>query len=103
MMHPLHVALHSGHPLLGLLHDTVEDGYLPKFLLKFWPALDAITRRPDETYAEYIERVAKNPPARRVKITDLRHNLSRNGGPKPSLKKRYERALQRLTSLDEAQ
>ncbi|MBR9765405.1 MAG: hypothetical protein GYB53_18255 [Rhodobacteraceae bacterium] len=96
MMHPLHVALHSGHPLLGLLHDTVEDGYLPKSLLRIWPALDAITRRPGEVYGDYIERVERNPKAKRVKIVDLRHNLVRSGGPSPSLEKRYRRALARL-------
>lgn len=98
MLHPLHVALHSGHPLLGLLHDAIEDGYLPHVVLRWWPALDAITRRSGETYAAYIERVAANPAARRVKICDLRHNLSRCGGPGDSLAKRYRRALARLSN-----
>lgn len=96
MKHPLHVALRSGHPLLGLLHDAVEDGYLPRLLLRIWPALDAITRRKSETYAEYIERVAVNPKARKVKICDLKHNLARNGGPKLTLRIRYFAALERL-------
>ncbi|MSU92017.1 guanosine-3',5'-bis(diphosphate) 3'-pyrophosphohydrolase [Rhodobacteraceae bacterium 2CG4] len=99
MHHWLHVGLHSGHPILGLLHDSVEDGYLPKALLKIWPALDAITRREDETYAAYIERVAANPAATRVKICDLKHNLTRGGGPGPSLEKRYRTALARLEPL----
>lgn len=100
MWHPLHVALHSGHPLLGLMHDAVEDGHLPKFLLRWWPALDAITRRNSETYMEYIDRVSANPSAKRVKLCDLNHNLSRGGGPKPSLERRYRRALERLSSGD---
>lgn len=99
--HPLHVAIDSGHPFLGAFHDSVEDGYLPKWVLRFWPALDAITRRKGEVYANYIERVAKNPKARRVKIADLRHNLKRNGGPPASLEKRYRRALWRLISADD--
>ena len=97
MIHPLYVAIHSGHPLLGLLHDTVEDGYLPRALLRFWPALDASTRRPGEVYAEYIKRLSLNPKAKRVKVTDLQHNLTRGGGPNPSLQRRYLKALHRLT------
>lgn len=98
MRHSLHVAMHSGHPVLGLLHDAVEDGYLPSILLRWWPALDAITRRDAEIYADYIERVAAHPAARRVKVCDLRHNLTRGGGPKASLAKRYRRALSRLST-----
>lgn len=97
MGHWLHVAIYSGHPLLGLCHDLVEDGYLPRALLRWWPALDAITRRKEETYAEYIERVAANPKAKRIKVCDLRHNLACGGGPGASLEKRYRRALARLT------
>lgn len=92
-MHPLVVALTSGRPILGLLHDSVEDGWLPWALLPWWPALDAITRRPGEVYAAYIERVALNPVARQVKIADLRHNLKRCERARPSLAKRYRRAL----------
>lgn len=97
MRHALHVARHSGHPLLGLLHDAVEDGWLPPLVARYWPALDAITRRRGEAYAAYIERVAANPAARRVKLCDLRHNLTRGGGPGESLEKRYRRALARLS------
>lgn len=100
MMHPLHVAIHSGHPLLGLMHDAVEDGHLPRVLLRWWPSLDAITRRDTETYFDYIERVAANPAARRVKICDLQHNLTRGGGPRASLAKRYRRALARLSNTE---
>lgn len=96
--HSLHVAAYSGHPALGLLHDAVEDGYLPRILCRWWSGLDAITRRPGETYAEYIERVAGHEAARAVKICDLRHNLSRGAGPSPSLRRRYERALALLAT-----
>lgn len=78
---------------LGLFHDTVEDGYLPKAMLRLWPSLDAITRRDGEEYRAYIHRLASNPVARRVKLADLEHNLTRNGGPpRESLRLRYERA-----------
>jgi hypothetical protein len=94
--HALHVAVYSGYPILGLLHDAVEDGWLPEAILPWWPALDALTRRKGEVYADYIERVAENPAARKVKITDLFHNLTRGEGPSGELNKRYVRALVRL-------
>lgn len=94
--HWIHVAVKSGHPLLGFCHDLVEDGYLPKWVLRYWPALDAITRRDSETYAQYIERVAVNRKAAAVKRADLRHNLHRNGGCPVSLRRRYLKALARL-------
>lgn len=77
---------------LGIFHDSVEDGYLPVIFLR-WTALDAITRRKDEVYSDYIKRVALHPVAKRVKVVDLQDNMSRNGGAKPSLLKRYEKAL----------
>lgn len=72
------------------MHDAVEDGWWPSALA--WPALDAITRRDGETYFEYITRCRENDFARQVKLIDLRDNLNRGSGPKPSLKKRYEKA-----------
>ena len=83
---------------LGLLHDTVEDGYFPRALANAWPALDALTRRDGERYSAYIDRVAGNKHARAVKLRDLQHNLTRNGGPKKvSLMVRYADAWHRLT------
>ena len=99
LWHWLYVALHSGHPLLGFLHDSVEEGYRPKALLRYWPALDAITRRNGETYHDYIYRVSRNKKATRVKLTDLQHNLTRGGGPPGNLKTRYENAVVHLKSI----
>ena len=98
--HWLYVARHSGYPLLGLLHDAVEDGYLPAALTRVWPGLDAITRRSGEQYADYIERVAQHPAARRVKLTDLGHNMTRNGGAPASLMRRYRKARARLSAYE---
>lgn len=82
---------------LGLLHDTVEDGYLPRALLRVCPALDAITRRDGECYQDYIDRVSANPLARQVKLADLADNLRRNGGPaQPALAIRYRMAVSKL-------
>lgn len=80
----------------GLLHDTVEDGYLTRVLLR-WPALNAVTRRDGEVYADFIRRAGGHPVGKAVKLADLRDNLSRGGGAKPSLAKRYRRALATLS------
>lgn len=64
--------------VLGALHDvlersdlTVEDlakkGFSPRVL----KALDHITRRVEETYEEYIDRVMEDSLAIRVKLHDL--------------------------------
>ena len=93
IMHALRVGLTS-RSFTGLMHDSVEDGWWPAWLM--WPALDAVTRRPGEVYAEYIDRCGKHPVARRVKIADLKDNLSRGDGPPGGLAERYRRALRQL-------
>ena len=85
---------------VGLFHDTVEDGYLPKGLLRLWPALDAVTRRDGEPYPDFIARGALHPVGRIVKLADLRNNLSRNGGPpREELRQRY---LSAVTVLEQS-
>lgn len=74
---------------LGLMHDTVEDGYAPRWLLR-WPALDAITRREGEPYWTYVDRAAAHPLARRVKLADARDNAARPN-PRPKYRKVVER------------
>jgi (p)ppGpp synthase/HD superfamily hydrolase len=94
--------------IVAVLHDAVEDtdlelrhlveaGYPPEIVA----AVDSITHRPHESYDEYIERVAANEIARRVKLADLRQNLANNLRLLPSPGNaeriaRYERALTRL-------
>jgi len=83
---------------VGLLHDTVEDGYLPKWLLAR-PALDGMTRRDGESYTDFITRAGSHPVSKRVKLSDLQDNLTRNGGPpRESLRIRYVAAVKALTT-----
>lgn len=93
--------------IVAWLHDLVEDtpltlpdlegfGFSPGIIA----VVDALTRRAEETYADYIDRVSRDPVARRVKIADLTDHLTRAhlipGGMKPSLVSRYMLALGRL-------
>lgn len=67
--------------IVALLHDVVEDSDVTlEELSKTFPekivaAVDAITRREDETYEAYINRVSENKIARKVKIADLKDNM----------------------------
>jgi (p)ppGpp synthase/HD superfamily hydrolase len=73
---------HGEHAVIaGLLHDVVEDtditlddlraaGYPAEVV----DAVDAVTRRPGETYMDMIRRAAAHPLGRLVKLADNAHN-----------------------------
>lgn len=84
VFHPLHVAEQMEDEYstcVALLHDTVEDGgielsglYEADFPEEIVKTVDALTRREDEPYMEYIERLKGNSLAVKVKLADLDHN-----------------------------
>ena len=83
--HPERVALRMEGPelqVIGWLHDTVEDTPIALQDIEgaFGPetaaAVDAISRRDGEKWSGYLERVAANPMARQVKISDLMRYLN---------------------------
>ncbi len=83
----------------GVLHDLVEDtnwdveGLEDIFGPEVAEIVDAVTRREDETYVEFIDRAASHPEGRLVKLMDVRDNLARDPeGLFPSLRDRYLRA-----------
>ncbi len=92
----------------AVLHDVVEDteitldnlrdaGYQPEIV----DAIDALTHYSHDSYEQYIESVARNPVARRVKIVDLEDNLANNrrsplARGNVDRSRRYEAALDRL-------
>lgn len=68
--------------MVAVLHDVVEDttitlddlvirGYSSQVV----EAVEALTRRSDETYTAFIERISHNRLAIRVKLADLEHNM----------------------------
>jgi (p)ppGpp synthase/HD superfamily hydrolase len=107
--HPVRVAARletKAEKITALLHDVVEDcgvtldQLTARFGAEVADAVDALSRRSDETYWESIERVVRaGGLARSVKLADLADNMSdeRQGFPgAASLMKRYKRTLTML-------
>ena len=94
--------------IVGYLHDIVEDTSMTTnglCYLGFSPiivrAIDAITRREEESWNAYIRRVGENPLATKVKINDLTHNSDLSRIASPSDKdvqrvKTYQEAISKL-------
>ncbi len=83
--HPFRV-MTAGHTLqekiVGILHDVVEDTSLTLhqlaeegFTKEILDGVDAMTRRDNESYDDYIVRLQGNPIAVRVKLNDLTDNM----------------------------
>lgn len=92
---------------MGLFHDILEDKHVTYTeLFLFLSSYDryhayievvAITRKEEEKYFDYIRRLKEcDGVAKKVKLADLYHNLSRKATLKPSLEKRYKKALRIL-------
>jgi len=108
--HPERVASRLTTPeaqVVGWLHDTVEDTSITiqEIESQFGPetaaAVDAISRRDRESWSDYIERVAANPVARQVKISDLIDNSNLSRIPTVTMKDvkrqaKYNKALRKL-------
>ncbi len=98
--------------IAAVLHDVVEDtSWTLKrlrdkgFSDEVVEAVDCLTRRDEESYDEFVERVEKNPIAREVKIADLEDNMNvrRIGKILPRDLKRlekYHRAWTKLNDVD---
>ncbi len=85
ILHPLRVMMQmetEEEMITAVLHDVIEDSdwTLAKlqaegFSEDILTALDALTKRENEEYADFIERAALDPIARRVKLADLQDNM----------------------------
>lgn len=88
ILHPLRVMRHVSRgdaQIVAVLHDVVEDTDVTLELLReigfcdrIVTALDLLTRRPGETYEDYIHRLGDDPLAREVKFADIGDNLANN-------------------------
>jgi (p)ppGpp synthase/HD superfamily hydrolase len=93
------------------LHDVVEDSHFTLkelaycgFSEEIVEAVDAITKRKEQSYEDYLVQVRANPLARKVKIADLVHNsdLSRLNVVKEEDLKRVKKYQEALIFLEAA-
>lgn len=115
ILHPLRLMLRMRSEtamIVAVLHDVIEDtpytlddlraaGYAHEVVA----ALDCLTRRDGESYAEFIARLQPNDLARAVKLADLEDNmdLSRIADPQPRDLERlhkYRHAWEQLRAAD---
>lgn len=98
---------HGEHDVLvALLHDVLEDTKVLTdtltnlFGVRVAQDVLVLTRTEGETYTAHIDyiRTHASPTVRRVKIADLQDNLRDVDRWAPTLRPRYESALQLLTS-----
>lgn len=100
----------------ALLHDVLEDtdttaedlleAGIPASVVEI---VETLTHRDDESYADYINRISKNPKATKVKLADLKHNSDLSRIPNPTMEDvlrrekylRYMEMLQGIEVLDE--
>ena len=82
--HPLRVSFKMKTldlKIIALLHDVVEDSNITlNILSKYFNSeiinsINAITRKQNESYMDYIKRVKLDNNAKLVKIEDLKQNL----------------------------
>jgi (p)ppGpp synthase/HD superfamily hydrolase len=115
ILHPLRVMLRQTDEtdrIVAVLHDVLEDsdvtaedlrgsGYSDDVIA----ALEALTKHAGETYDDFIERVAENSIARRVKLADLEDNLDATRLTTVEEKdlermEKYRRARERLMAVE---
>lgn len=92
ILHPLRVMLACNSEqerIVAVLHDVVEDSDYTltdiacEFGSEIADALECLTKRKGERYADFIQRVRGNDLAVGVKIADLNDNMNMDRLPKP--------------------
>lgn len=91
---------------VAILHDTIEDtdveykDILREFGYTIADSVQALTRKEDETYYEFIHRIANHwcEIPKRIKLADLTHNMSdlEEGSLKDKYRFAYDVILNRL-------
>ena len=112
ILHPLRVMQRmetDWERIVAILHDVVEDTPITLADLRragfshgVLVAVDCLTKREGESYAQFIQRAKANPIARRVKIADLEDNMDLRRLPHVSSRDRkrlekYRRAQEKLS------
>ena len=85
IMHPIRVSERCRSPkskIVALLHDTIEDTYVTAPYLKdqgfpeeIIEAILSVTKQNGENYEDFVNRTAKNPIGKEVKMADLEDNM----------------------------
>jgi (p)ppGpp synthase/HD superfamily hydrolase len=115
VLHPITVMTYvdtDEEKVVALLHDIVEDTDVNVYLLKrifgdtVAEAVDLLTHRDEDSYTEYVQRLAHHTVARHVKMADLKHNMDITRIPEPKQRdfdrvRKYEKKLRYLTVIDE--
>lgn len=119
ILHPIRVMMtmtSDDARIAAVLHDVVEDGAEEGWTFERLKALgfsdavinalDGVTRRSNETYDEFIERLAADPLARQVKLGDLEDNMNvlrlNELTPKNTERlQRYHRSWNKLKALQQ--
>jgi len=110
--HPIRVAIRCEEKLekvVALLHDVVEDTPVTLddlrddgFTNEVLDAIDSVTKRHGEKYADFILRSKANKIGRVVKLADIEDNLNDQSALDPEeaefLKNRYEKAQKVLNA-----
>lgn len=97
--------------IVAWLHDTVEDTDVTveyiraQFGEMIADAVESMTHRKTETYDEYVDRLSKNPLARKVKLADLTHNMDLSRIANPTEKdfarvEKYKRVYAKLKAIE---
>lgn len=112
--HPIYVASlvnSESEKIVALLHDVIEDTditlkdlYHQGFSKHILIAVDAITKRSNEGYTEYLERLCQNSIAISVKIADMTHNSDISRISNPTVKdydrvKKYQEKIEFLKAF----
>ncbi|WP_430885164.1 GTP pyrophosphokinase [Fusibacter sp. JL216-2] len=111
ILHPLRVMQSCNSDLekiCAVLHDVIEDtnislnelreeGFSEEVLV----ILDLLTKKEQEDYSTFIDRISKNETACRVKIADLQDNMNLSRIKSPSIedKKRVEKYMDAFERL----
>lgn len=107
ILHPIRVMMQmetEEERIVAVLHDVIEDSGTTLDQLRYWFPLnitvvvDRLTRRENEKYRDYIQRVGGDPIARKVKLADLADNtaVGRYEILPASLLRRYNEAIAAL-------
>lgn len=90
---------------VAYLHDVVEDTKISFDDLKEYgfpnqiiEAVKALTKQKNESYDVYIDRVIRNPIAKKVKLGDMKHNSDITRIKNPS-QKDYDRCQKYLDKI----